>query len=170
MPFRLYQKSQLRQLVEQVSGVQIIQGYILAMENAEIRIRQMGDEYFQTTKGAGDLSREEFEHPISRGLFNALWPTVEKRFFKKVRHTVVVDGKTFEVDLFDPEMLAPLVDQVVIIEAEFANEDEARTFVLPSWLEEAIDVTRYKNFKGKNIALAPKNLEQDIWTVLYQKN
>src|ERR1700759_3101088 len=77
---------------------QIIQGYISTTTDcSEVRVRRKGEEYFQTIKSEGGLSRNEIEIEISKDQFDALWPETEGRRIKKTRYEIPFDGKIIEL-------------------------------------------------------------------------
>jgi hypothetical protein len=46
---------------------------------AEVRLRKVGERYFETFKGSGRLQRRELEIELSPDQFNTLWPGTEGR-------------------------------------------------------------------------------------------
>jgi len=123
----------------------IRQGY-LPTQN-EVRIRQMGDEYFITVKGEGTHSREECERLIDSWVFELLWPETSGRQILKERHFYPFKGATLEVDSYQGQLSG-----LVTMECEFTSKEEMDAFTLPEWAEGAIDVTNDPRYKNKNLA------------------
>lgn len=115
----------------------ITQGYLNT--DPVIRIRQDNDSYELTYKSKGLMARQEYNLPLTREAYEHLLTKIDGRLIEKRRYMIPLEhGLTAELDVFERE-LAPLI----LVEVEFSSEEEANSFVPPSWFGE--DVT----FSGK---------------------
>ncbi len=136
-----------------IRSVSIRQGYLTReTDSIDLRLRQMGADYFMTLKSDGKsdggLSRMEYEFPIDENRFDDLWPLTAGRRVEKTRHIgKLPDGNQFELDIF-AEPLAPLM----MVEVEFSSEDAARAFTPPAWFGR--EVTQDRRYRNKALALA----------------
>ncbi|MDO4344522.1 MAG: CYTH domain-containing protein [Eubacteriales bacterium] len=107
-----------------------------------VRIRRQDDDFILTYKGAGLMSREEYNLPLNVQAYEHLRAKADGHFIRKKRYVLpLTEGLNIELDVFDPPF-APLV----LAEVEFPSEEAAKAFVPPSWFGE--DVTydgRYHN-------------------------
>ncbi|GEM_PF-470155 len=129
-------------------SVPIKQAYLGNQPEGEIRIRQMGDEYYITIKSEGAHSRQECERSIDQWAFELMWQYTVGRRIEKTRYFVPFGDLTLEVDKFTGQL-----DGLTTLECEFRTEEELQRFVLPSWVTHAQDVTSHPGFKNKNLAL-----------------
>lgn len=115
----------------------ISQGYLNI--NPVVRIRRDNDKYELTYKSKGFMARQEYNLPLTREAYEHLLTKIDGRLIEKRRYMIPLEhGLTAELDVFERE-LAPLI----LVEVEFSSEEEANSFVPPSWFGE--DVT----FSGK---------------------
>ena len=115
----------------------ISQGYLNI--NPVVRIRRDNDKYELTYKSKGFLARQEYNLPLNREAYEHLLTKIDGRLIEKRRYMIPLEhGLTAELDVFEGT-LAPLI----LVEVEFSSEEEANSFVPPSWFGE--DVT----FSGK---------------------
>ncbi|MHC9292538.1 CYTH domain-containing protein [Mycobacterium sp. LTG2003] len=123
------------------------QGYLaVAADGSETRVRSTDDASFElTVKSAGDLVRGESTVPITREMFEALWPKSEGARIEKTRLRIPHGPHTIELDVY-----AGTLDGLVVAEVEFTDEDDAAAFAVPEWF--ALDVTSDKAYKNKNLA------------------
>ncbi len=128
--------------------VDISQGYIVAGDEGELRIRRFGNEYFVASKGTGTIRRMEWERPFPKSAFDRLSRLIIGSMINKKRYFLPHGDYLVEVDVYG----GPLVG-LITFECEFATEAEAEAFVLPDWAKSAIDVTDESAFKNKNLAL-----------------
>ena len=138
----------------------IEQAYLSA--DPVVRVRRLDDSYILTCKGAGLLTREEREMPLSAAAYRRLLPKAEGTVIEKDRCRIPCGPYTIELDVFGGA-LAPLV----LAEVEFPTEEEAAAFQRPDWFgeevtydpaytnarlsgqqEETIRLGRYRHFKG----------------------
>ena len=134
-----------------VRSVKLTDGLIAAADGRKVRVRIAGDEAFLTVKGARKgLSREEFEYPIPlEDAKHLIAHHCEGRVVTKTRHFVVVDGFTFELDVYDG-----LLDGIIIAEAELTSPDQV--IPRPSWLGE--EVTGREEYRKINMLRARADL------------
>lgn len=113
---------------------EIIQGYLIASEDKELRIRQIDDEYYMTYKqGKGDV-REEWEVELaeSEGI-NAINRLFADKYIKKIRYYIPYKNKTIELDII------PNVP-FNFAEIEFDSVVEMNNFEFPNWFGEETDI------------------------------
>jgi hypothetical protein len=81
---RVFKVRQLPKNLEQYPCENIVQGYLaIDVTGSEVRLRKIGDRYFETYKGAGRLQRRELEIELSPDQFNTLWLGTEGRGLRK---------------------------------------------------------------------------------------
>lgn len=130
----------------EVSGVEIVQGYLAAGEDgSEVRLRRGADELWLTAKRGAGLVRGEYEVRLSAEQFDALWPATEGRRLAKRRHTLPLGELQIELDVYSGSLTG-----LVVAEVEFRTEELARTFAPPPWFGR--DVTEDKRFKNRRLA------------------
>lgn len=153
-----------------------------------IRVRRAGDQYTLTCKGAGLLSREEYELPLTEEEYCRLLAKTEGTPIAKDRYRVPLEGRIVELDIFLPPF-APLQ----MAEVEFPTEAEALAFQPPAWFgrevtyeraytnaslsrqsvesqNAAIRPGRYRHFKGRDyrVLWTAKHSETQELMVVYQ--
>lgn len=125
-----------------VGSQRLVQGYICSQSGRTVRVRIAGEKGFLTIKGASDakgLSRYEFEKEISLSEAEELFKLCEPGTIEKVRHRVVYDNHTWEIDVFQGENIG-----LVLAEIELSDEEES--FQLPAWVDrEVTGDRRYYN-------------------------
>lgn len=130
-------------------AIEINQGYLAIEPNGtEIRLRQKDDSYFLTAKsGASEegLVRAEREIPLTRELFDVLWPATEGRRIEKTRYKIPAGQHTIELDVFKGSLSG-----LILAEIEFPSVAESTAFKPPLWF--GADVTADKAFKNQNLA------------------
>lgn len=131
-----------------ISEVDIEQGYVSV--NPEVRIRKAVDkhtgreEFRMTIKGDGDLTRNEIETNITSDFY---YDTVD---FLEV-NMIVKDYKKYKVGPWKLEVACvdPGTDRAFYYgEIEFPTEQDARDFVVPSYLGR--EITFNDEYKMKN--------------------
>ncbi len=125
---------------------EIEQGYIIAEEQLEIRVRRKGDKFFQTIKGSGDLKRSEIEIELSENQFNTLWPLTEGKRVEKRRYEIPYNNIIIEVDIYSGTLAG-----LIVAEVEFSSEEESKLFSPPNWFGK--EITTDKRYKNKNLSL-----------------
>jgi len=117
------------------------QGFLSTEPERTVRVRVAGDRGWLTIKGINVGSRRaEYEYEIPRDDAARMLETLCTRpLIEKVRHTLVVGGHTWEIDVFEGDNAG-----LVVAEVELATEGEV--FERPPWLgTEVTDDPRYFN-------------------------
>ena len=128
-------------------SAEIRQGYLQTDPNKTIRVRTKGSQGFITIKGkAVGASRLEFEYEIPVEDANELLDKFCSNLIEKIRHYVVYDNKTWEVDVF-----TGLNAGLIVAEIELTSEEE--TYPLPSWVSD--NVTSEMKYANSNLAILP---------------
>jgi adenylate cyclase len=98
---RVFKVRQLPKNLEQYPCENIVQGYLaIDVTGSEVRLRKIGDRYFETYKGAGRLQRRELEIELSPDQFNTLWLGTEGRRIEKIRYQINEGGQKIELNVF----------------------------------------------------------------------
>ena len=113
---------------------EILQGYILASNDKELRIRKMDDYYYLTYKqGKGNI-RDEWEIKLTKKegaqVFNKI---ITDKYIKKIRYYIPYKNKTIELDII-PNIPFNLA------EIEFDSVEEMNNFKFPGWFGEETDI------------------------------
>ena len=121
-------------------GVRFSQGYLSRDKERTVRVRLADDHAFLTIKGLSTgASRPEFEYEIPAADGEELLKLCDGPIIQKVRHIVVHQGFTWEVDEFLGENSGRVV-------AEIELESENQPFERPGWLgREVTEDPRYYN-------------------------
>ena len=130
----------------------IEQGYLC--ENPVVRIRRSNDDYILTYKSRFGLEKNtettarinhEVEVPLSEEGYNHLKEKVDGNLIVKKRYIIPLEqGLKAELDVFDGCLCG-----LVIVEVEFAEEEDVNGFIPPDWFGE--DVTFDKRYVNKNM-------------------
>lgn len=121
------------------------QGYISI--HPVIRIRKAETCCFVTMKGKGHLSRKELELSITPEQYAHLLKKVEGSLICKDRYYIPLDhGLTAELDIYHGRLQGLLT-----VEVEFSSEEEACSFIPPSWFGE--DITYDPRYKNNQLAI-----------------
>lgn len=150
MGFEIERKFVLAQPPPQLTGARVLpiaQGYLAVDDDAEVRVRRIGDRHVLTVKRGAGLRRLEEEIELAAAQFDALWRATEGRRLEKRRHVFEEEGVTFEVDVYDGALAG-----LVVAEVEFASEDESAAFAPPAWL--GTEVTGDRRYSNQQLALA----------------
>jgi len=150
---RVFKVRQLPKNLEQYPSENIVQGYLaIDVTGSEVRLRKIGDRYFETYKGAGRLQRRELEIELIPDQFNTLWPGTEDRRIEKVRYQIDEGAQKIELNVFRGNL-----EGLVLAEVEFPSREKSEEFEPPDWFgEEVTEDIRYKNQN-----LAQKDAPQD---------
>lgn len=125
----------------------IRQGYmVIGADGSEARVRDKSGSYTLTVKSKGDLSRGEWETPITEEQFTILWGSTAGKRVEKIRYAIPYNGHTIELDIYEGAL-----NGLMSAEVEFESETAARAFEVPDWF--ADDVTANSEFKNQNLAL-----------------
>ena len=109
--------------------VKMVQGYLCT--DPVVRVRQENGAYVLTYTGAGLMSHEEYNLPLTEEAFLHLLEKCDGRIIRKTRYKMPVEGYpslTAELDVFSGEL-----EGLVILEVEFSSIEEALTFTPPAW-------------------------------------
>jgi CYTH domain-containing protein len=125
----------------------IKQGYLVIGEDgSEARLRDRDGSFTMTVKSKGDLSRGEWEAPISSEQFAIWWPATNGKRVEKTRYSIPIDDNVIELDIYEGALTGLLTAEI-----EFGSEAAANSFQAPEWL--SVDVTFDKSFKNQQLAL-----------------
>jgi adenylate cyclase len=131
-------------------GKHVIQGYIaVSDEGTEVRLRQIGGQFFQTVKSEGGLIRDEIEVELSKQQFETLWPVTAGRRLEKTRYPMPWGGRQVEVDVYHGSLAG-----LVVAEVEFTSARDSTQFNAPPWF--GGEVTEDEAYKNVNLALHGK--------------
>lgn len=129
------------ELLANICGEEIRQGYLVREGEHELRIRQRCGDCWMTVKQGSGLQRREEECRIPQEQFAMLWPLTVGARVEKTRYQVPVGQQTWEIDQFHGP-LAPLL----VLEVEFASLEESRAFCVPEWaVREVTEDPHYNN-------------------------
>ena len=99
-------------------------------------------------KTDGSLIRDEWEQEIPEWAFNIMQAHV-KNHLSIIRHFINLDsGHLLEIDVY-----AGKLKGLIKVEVEFKENEDINDFVLPDWLQPAVEVTEDLRFKNKNLSL-----------------
>lgn len=133
--------------LEKYPASDISQGYLAVTEDGtEIRLRRIGDCYFETVKSGKGLERRETEAEIGSEAYDKLWPLTAGRRLEKTRYDIPCGGHVIELDVYSGTL-----EGLIVAEVEFESVEESKRFTPPAWLgREVTDDSRYRN---RNLAL-----------------
>jgi len=127
----------------------IDQTYLALSDGEELRVRRLKDaatgetKYVLTYKSGFGLVRQEVEQPISSKLYDELMSKVRLNPLIKERTIArMPDGMTVEIDRYSQFSL-------IVVEVEFASEEEALNFTPPDWFGE--DISSSKLYSNKQL-------------------
>ena len=130
---------------------EILQTYLKADKDEEIRVRQRGEQghytYLKTVKHAvSDVKRIEEETVISEEEYLTLLMDADPalRPIRKTRYLLTYEGQYFEIDLY------PFMKDTAIVELELCHENAA--VKLPPEFTLIREVTGEAAYKNKNLA------------------
>jgi adenylate cyclase len=121
--------------------IPIQQGYFCNTESVSIRVRITAEEACLNFKNSNiGIKRSEYGYPIPRSDAQEMIEQLcLKPIIEKIRYLVIVDGHTWEIDVFAG-------DNSGLIVAELELESEHDTFSRPDWLgKEVTEQQRYYN-------------------------
>lgn len=125
----------------------IKQGYLVIGEDgSEARLRNRDGSYTMTVKSKGELSRGEWEAPITSEQFAVWWPATNGKRVEKTRYSIPLGENVIELDIYEGQL-----EGLVTAEVEFKSEAEANSFQAPEWM--GVDVTSDKAFKNQQLAV-----------------
>ena len=131
--------------------IEIIQTYLNATGNNEVRVRQRGQNghyvYFKTTKRrVSGLKRVEIEKRLSKDEYLTLLMNADtsKRQIRKDRYCLTYANQYFEIDVY------PFWNDKAIVEIELS--DENADIVFPEFIRVIKEVTDDDSYKNANLA------------------
>jgi adenylate cyclase len=135
----------------------IIEQQYLVTGNEEVRIRKSTNTvlttYTLTVKTGKGLKRKETEVEITEPTFKALSNLSTHEPLQKIRYEVELEDETVvEIDRFYHDT------SLVVAEVEFESEEEAESFIPPSWFGQ--EITRKSNYKNQNLWKSLNGLEK----------
>lgn len=129
------------------TGQRICQGYLNRDKHRTVRVRMAGQQAYLTIKGlSAGATRAEFEYAIPLEDAQALLALCDGPLIDKVRHLVVHEGLTWEVDEF-------LGDNAGLVVAEVELLSENQEVPLPPWATE--EVTTDPRYFNSSLATHP---------------
>jgi CYTH domain-containing protein len=128
-------------------GEVVEQGYLVVSEG-ELRLRRRGGRTcYLTAKTDGGLVRHEWEQEIPEWMFAMLWKQTQGQLIK-TRYTVRDGQRTLAIDDYCDGLAG-----LVTLECEFPTEEEAASFVTPTWTAVVREVTMDAGYKNKALAM-----------------
>lgn len=113
--------------LEQYAHKSYEQGYLCTAP--VVRVRQEGDAYVLTYKGAGLLKREEHNLPLDKRSYQHLLEKADGTIINKTRYFIPLDElHQIELDIFHKDL-----DGLIMAEIEYPTEDDAMTYPIPDW-------------------------------------
>ena len=121
-------------------STEIEQGYLC--RKPVVRVRRDGETYYLTYKGAGLMTREEYNLPLTKEAYEHLIKKADGAVIRKTRRRMPIgNGLTAEIDIFGGGLSG-----LLLLEVEFENEEAARSFVPPAWFgTEVTEDASYSN-------------------------
>ena len=137
--------------------LEISQFYTKITQNEEIRFRSEEGKFIKTIKVGKDLIREENEEFCEKAEFKKALKNRIGRVITKDRYIFRLNNNPCNIDVFKDGL-----NGLCTFEIEFADENEALYFKLPSFLEQfcKADVTCDKRYKNKFLAIHANENEQ----------
>lgn len=122
----------------------IEQGYLCT--EPVVRVRRQDDDYYLTYKGAGLMSREEYNLPLNAQSYHHLIQKADGNIITKKRYLIPIgENLTVELDIFEGRFKG-----LMIAEIEFKSEDEANRFIPLPWFGE--DVTFSSKYHNSTLS------------------
>jgi len=132
---------------EQARASRIVQGYLSFDPDRTVRVRVAGGEAWLTVKGRRiGLSRREIEFPMPIGHARELLALCDGIPVEKTRHTLDLNGLTWEIDEFHG------VNEGLVI-AEVELPDESTHVEPPPWC--GIEVSTDRRYSNSSLARVP---------------
>jgi adenylate cyclase len=134
--------------VPELSGctkMRIQQGYIVATDDTEVRIRKKGTEHTLGIKiGSGEVRREE-EIDLSKRKFEALWPLTQNNRIHKIRYEIPYYGLKIELDIYSGKLRGHKAAEI-----EFKSGHARIHLKLPGWIGK--EVTGKRQYSNAHLA------------------
>lgn len=129
------------------SGTRYSQGYLNRDKERTVRVRIAAGKAFLTIKGISrGACRVEFEYEIPLADAEQLLKLSDGPIIEKIRHVIVHEGATWEVDEF-------LGDNAGLVVAEIELKSEEQPFGRPLWL--GAEVTHDLRYFNSSLAAHP---------------
>lgn len=120
------------------------QAYIIT--EPVLRIRRKNDDYILTYKGAGLMSRQEIEMPLTKEAYASLLTKTEGIVISKTRYRIPENNAlTIELDIFHKAF-----EGLLLAEVEFPDEAAAYAYTAPNWFGR--DVTMENTFHNSTLS------------------
>ncbi len=138
-------KLYLKALGKKYKKEHIIQYYAKNM-----RFRKIGNRYWRTIKSGSGMVREEFEEPISKSEFYALWDQKDGESIQKYRYAFRYKKHRYEMDEFKGHLKG-----LLYLEIEFDSLKAAQAFTPPKKIQKFIldEVTDNPAFTNRSLAI-----------------
>ena len=99
-----------------------------------LRIRKKNEDYILTYKGAGMMTREEHEFPLTEASYKHLLQKADGNIITKTRYLIPDEsGLTIELDVF-----SGCFSGLVMAEVEFPDLDTANAYQMPDWFSKEV--------------------------------
>ena len=117
------------------------QGYLIAADSGEARVRDAGGRFTLTVKTGAGLVRGEYEIELTYEQFEVLWPATEAMRVEKRRYRLPAGERVGEFDIYEGAL-----EGLMTVEVEFPTAEDADRFVAPKWFgREVTGVPGYSN-------------------------
>ncbi len=139
--------------INETKGIECEQGYIVSDPVRDLRLRRRGKKCSMSFREKMNFPASYKEMPITKSVFDALWPFTQGKRISFRRHTFLIDGFKVEMDSFSGEY-APLE----MAEIFFPTAARSKAFEKPAFLGE--EVTRREEYETLYMALhgAPESM------------
>ena len=114
--------------LESFAKFEILQGYIITGPRKSVRIRSTGNACILTVKEGSGTKRTEYEGPLPKETFDALWPAAKETSIQKTRYVIPYEVYEFEIDVYHGKL-----EGLVTVEVEFKSMEVSEEFIPPSW-------------------------------------
>lgn len=132
---------------EHSRATRIIQGYLCFDSERTVRVRIADDQAWLTVKGRRrGITRREIEFPIPIEHARELMNLCDGQPIEKTRHTVEIDGFTWEIDEFHG------INEGLVV-AEIELPDETTPVRLPPWC--GIEVSYDRRYSNSSLVRTP---------------
>mgnify|MGYP006294782679 CR=1 FL=1 len=122
-------------------GIKIIQGYLMADNQKNVRVRIKGDKAFLTIKGQPEgIKRTELEYEIPVNEAEILLKMIDGFAVEKTRYEETIGDFIWEIDVFEGKNKG-----LVLAEVELESENDLPD--IPEWAtEEVSENEKYFNY------------------------
>jgi len=144
---RKYLLDRLPPDLDTLPSCEIQQGYLVAGDDFEARIRKKDEHFYLTIKQGSGRTRHETEIALSAEQYVALWPLTKGKRIEKRRFYRRIDPLVIEYDVY-----AGTMEGLFVAEIEFPTEEACESFVPPVPLGQ--EITGDMRYANKNLALS----------------